>query len=234
MNNDFKNRILEKVHKKEILMYPKIYFIVRLILAGLISIAAFFLLIFSLSFVFFSIQESGRQFLLGFGIQGIITFMILFPWVMIIFTAILFFLLEWILRHFKFAYQLPVVRIFIYSLFVTIFASILFTLTPIHLTFLKKADVDELPIIGGIYESIHDSAKDKGVIRGNVYSIQNNSLILSHNDNDKDADDGTWNVIFPAGFDLAKFRVGEKVYVAGKIDGNNIYAYGIHAFPRDR
>ena len=231
MNKDIKNQVLEKIHEKEIFMHPKIYFIARKVMIIFISLIAFLLLVFSLSFVYFSIQASGEQYLLGFGINGILVFLKIFPWAIIIFTGLLFFLLEWILRRFKFSYRMPMIIIFSYTLLVTICASILFTLTPIHATFLKKAELDELPIIGGIYEGIHDSQATHGIIRGNITSIQDNILVIGHNDEDQDADDGTWNVIPPPDFNISGLYIGEKIYVAGQISDTSIYAYGIHGFP---
>jgi glucan phosphoethanolaminetransferase (alkaline phosphatase superfamily) len=230
MNKDLKNKVLDKIHKKEIFMHPKIYFIARKVMIVVISLIALSLLVFSLSFVYFSIQASGEQYLLGFGINGILIFLKIFPWAIIIFTALLFFLFEWILRRFKFSYRMPMIVVFSYTLLVTIIASILVTLTPIHTTFLKRAEMNELPIIGGIYETIHDSQATHGIIRGNIESIQNNTLTISHNDKDKDTDDGTWNVIPPKDFNLSGLYVGEKIYIAGKINGTSIYAYGIHGF----
>ena len=232
MNKDLKNQVLEKIHEKEIFMYPKIYFIVRKVMIVFISLIAFLLLIFSLSFVYFSIQASGEEFLLGFGMNGILIFLKIFPWAIIVFTGLLFFLLEWILRRFKFSYSMPMVVVFSYTLLVTIVTSILFTLTPVHVIFLKKAEMNELPIIGGIYEAIHDSQATHGIIRGNIILIQDNTLTISHNDEDKDADDGIWNVIPPLDFNISGLSVGEKIYVAGKINDNSIiYAYGVHGFP---
>jgi hypothetical protein len=126
------------------------------------------------------------------------------------------------------------VTIFSYTLLITICASILVTLTPVHETFLKKAELNELPLIGGMYEAIHDSQATHGIIRGNIASIEDSSLIVSHNDEDRDADDGTWSVIPPPDFDLSGLYVGEKIYIAGKISGNSIYAYGIHGFPLEK
>jgi hypothetical protein len=231
MSKDLKNKVLGKIHEKEVFMYPKIYFIARRVMITFISLISFLLLVFSLSFVYFSINTSGEEFLLGFGIHGILIFFKIFPWAIIIFTALLFFLLEWILHRFKFSYRMPIVIVFSYTLLVTIFASILFALTPVHITFLKKAEMNELPIIGRMYEAIHDSQATNGVIRGNIISIRGNSLVISHDDKDKDADDGTWNIIPPPDFNVSALYVGEKIYIAGKIDGDSIDAYGIHLLP---
>jgi hypothetical protein len=132
------------------------------------------------------------------------------------------------LRYFKFSYHLPILRIFVYTVAATLFFSVLLTFTPIHINLLKKAEMNELPIIGGMYEAIHDSEQAKGVIRGNVISIQNNTFVLSHDDGDKDADDGTWNVIPPPNFNVSNLYLGEKLYVAGITAGNNFNAFGVH------
>ena len=102
------------------------------------------------------------------------------------------------------------------------------------MSLLKKAETNELPVIGSMYEAINDSEQSEGVIRGNIASIQNNTFILFHNDNDKDADDGIWNVVPPSGFNVSSLYVGEKLYVAGKAIEGNFYAYGIHEFPTDK
>jgi hypothetical protein len=230
MNKDLKNQVLDKIHKKEISMYPKTYFIAQVAATVFVSLLVFLLLTFIVSFVFFSIEESGKQFLLGFGIQGIFTFLKLFPWKVIIITILLFILLEWMIHRFKFSYHFPMLRIFIYTILITTFFGIFITFTPIHIILLKKAETNELPIIGGVYDSIHDSQENQGVIRGSIISIKGNTLIVSHNDYDNDRDDGTWNVVLPSGINSSKFYIGEKVYVAGKRIRDTFYAYGIHGF----
>jgi len=233
MNEDLKKTILEKVHQKEISMHSRGYFLFRVVALICIAIIAFALLAFSLSFVFFSIHQSGEQFLLGFGMRGIIAFLILFPWGILIFTILLFFFFEWLLRYFKFSYRLPMVKILLYTLLVTVLVSIIVVLSPVHLKLLKEAEMDKLPLIGRFYESIEDSHQNEGVLKDTVLSIQpsTETFIVSHNDNDSDEDDGTWNVIPPAHFDLNSLSVGEKVYVAGTIKDDTIYAYGIQQFP---
>ena len=226
-NKDYKKSVLEKIRTGEVSMRPKVYFVARAVAVILLSFVIFALTVFVLSFVIFSVHESGEQFLLGFGSRGILTFLDLFPWLTITATIALVLALEWMLRRFKFGYGFSISRIFLYTLGVTIFFSILFTLTPVHMNLLKKAEMQRLPVIGGIYDAIHDSHKDKGIVRGTVVSVQANTFVISHDDNDKDADDGTWNVVPPSGFNLSTVHIGEKVYVAGNAVGSTVSAYGI-------
>ena len=53
-------------------MRPRIYFLARVALLVLLAIGALALAMFILSFAFFSIHESGEQFLLGFGQHGLL------------------------------------------------------------------------------------------------------------------------------------------------------------------
>ena len=231
--NDIQKNVLEEIRKGAVLMRPRIYFILR---AALIGIAAFVLLLaalFILSFIFFSIRESGVQFLLEFSEQGLATFVTLFPWLTLLIVFALFVLLEALLRNFSFGYRLPLLRIFLWLLVVGLVGSTLLGFTPLHTFLLSKADNGELPLLGNWYESIHDSHQDKGVYRGAVTSIAPSYFTISHSDNDRDTDEGTWSIIPPDGFDLGQLSIGDTVYVAARVRGATIYAYGIRILPKD-
>lgn len=230
-NNDLKKIILAKIQKKEISMRPRLYFVARVALVILLSLLIFIMAVFVLSFIFFSVHESGEQFLLGFGRQGFLTFLSLFPWITFVFTLGLVLLLEWLLRRFKFGYHISLSRIFLYLLVVTVFFSMIFTRIPVHTQFEKMAEGGRLPVIGGIYDDIHDSHQDKGVVRGFVSAIEGNTFVLSCDDNDRDRDDGIWTVIIPPHFDITTIQRGERVYVAGSVKDQTITAYGISEFP---
>ena len=227
MNNDYKNQVLKKIQNKEISMRPKLYFVTRVVGAIVLSLLIFCALIFIVSFILFSIHESGEHLLLTFGNHGILTFLQVLPWTIIISSFLVLFFLEWILRQFKFSYRLPMIRIFLYTFIITTFLSILCVFTPIHTALLQNAEMGKLPIIGKMYEAIHDSHQDKGIVRGVINSINGNTFIISHNDGDTDADDGTWTVIVPLGSDVSSLYIGEKVYVAGVIKDGKVEAYGV-------
>ncbi len=175
----------------------------------------------------FSIHESGELLLLGFGEKGLRALTALFPWLTLLlaFGAIL--LLEWLLRYFKFGYRISMLRIFLTLTAIAITGSILINLTPLHARLLERADHDTLPVIGAIYEEIHDSHQQQGVFRGYVASTSAGSFTITHNDNDRDTDDGSWTIIPPVGFDIVSLSVGDRVYVAGKLQRDLVYAYGV-------
>ncbi len=211
-------------------MRPRVYFVLQIVFIVLLSIAILLLSVFVLSFIFFSLHESGEQFLLGFGVRGMLTFVTLFPWAALLATLALLSLLEWLLRYFKFGYRLPILRIFIGISAITFIASVLVTVTPLHSSLLGRAEQNELPIIGEFYEAVHDSHESQGIFRGEIMSIRGNTFIISYNNNNLDTDDGTWTVIPPTGFNLSAIHVGEIVYVAGTLMQGSIHAYGIQEF----
>jgi hypothetical protein len=115
-------------------------------LALLISISV-------VSFVFFSIHESGEQFLLGFGKKGIITFLSLFPWSALVLDVLLLLFLQWILQGFRFGHRFSLLSLF---LGVFLFSSVLggaVALTPFHAMLLEQADHGELPVVGEFHDA---------------------------------------------------------------------------------
>jgi glucan phosphoethanolaminetransferase (alkaline phosphatase superfamily) len=231
---DIKERVFAKIRTGEALMHPRIYFVARVILLAAVAVITLALAMLVLSFAFFSIHESGEQFLLGFGQRGFVAFIMLFPWLPLLLTLLLVLLLDYLLRYFKFGYRISILEVFLVALAVVVGAGILINVTPLHATLLNSADHDNLPIIGPLYEQLHDSHQAAGIYRGDISSIQGTEFVIAHNDNDKDTDDGTWTVLAPAGFDMTTLRVGEPVYVAGRMILGVVNAYGVHELTVDR
>ena len=231
---EIKEKVFAKIRSGEAWMRPRLYFVLRIALLAALAVIAFVLAIFVLSFAFFSIHESGEQFLLGFGQRGLLAFVALFPWWSFLLTALLILLIDHLLRYFKFGYRVSILEIFLVALVVVMVGGVAINFTPLHSSLLDSADHDQLPIIGEMYEQIHDPHQEQGVYRGSISSIQGNTFVITHNDNDKDSDDGTWNIVAPAGFDMNTLQVGEPVYVAGKLILGTVNAYGIHELTKER
>lgn len=211
-------------------MRPRVYFLFRIILMAALAVVTFALAMLVLSFVFFSIHESGEQFLLGFGYRGFLAFAALFPWGLLAVTIVLILLLDYVLRYFKFGYRVPMLRIFLIVLAGVVVAGIGINITPFHSSLLTTADSDRLPLIGSWYEQIHDSHQSQGVYRGVVSSIQGNTIVITHSDNDHDTDEGSWTILIPPGLDASMLHAGEHVYVAGTLVQGVVTAYGIAPF----
>jgi len=239
MNNEnlqqnIQKKVFERLKHGNIPMRSRAYFIVRATIAILLSVLVLALSAYVLSFIAFSIHESGEQFLLGFGERGLYAFLGLFPWFTLIIDIALIFLLQWLLQSFKFGYRFSLLAVFGAVVFVSIVAAGLIDLTPVHNDLLGMADRGELPIGGELYESVRDSHEDRGVFRGTIATIEGDRIVITHDDGDHDADDGTRTVTLPIGYSTTTFNVGERVYVFGALGSSTIQAYGVGRLSPDQ
>lgn len=227
-----REHVLKRVESGAAHMRPRAYFIMRFALTAALAAAVLLISAFVLSFIAFSVHESGEDFLLGFGAQGIKTFFALFPWQMLALDVALLFALEWLLQGFKFAYRVSLLNVFIAVLVLSGILAAVINLTPLHGSLLRRADQDLLPVLGEVYESIHDSHADRGVFRGTVVSQEDGRVVIAHDDRDRDADDGKYSVVLPQG-GVPALSIGDRVYVFGAASGTAIEASGIRVRASD-
>lgn len=229
--SNIQDKVLEQIHAGKVHMRPRMYFIVRIGALIGIAAAAFLVAVFLASFVMFAIQESGSASLLSFGPRGLAIFFSLFPWLILGVVFALLILMEFLFRSFKIGYSTPVLRVFAGVLALAVIGSTVVFASPLHGKLLERADNDDLPVVGALYKGTHVSHKDNGVFRGVVTSLASSSFTISHDDIDRDSDDGTWTVT-PSNIsgDVSP-KVGDKVYVAGDAEGGVIRAYGVRKLP---
>ena len=224
--------VLDKVRAGKVHRRPRSYFIIRIVATIIVSALLLITSAFVISFILFSLHESGEQFLLGFGLHGIEVFFILFPWVPALFTIALLFLFEWLLQGFKFGYRIPLLNIFLGIVGISVVLGVLINFTPLHTTLLGFADKKELPIIGDSYEHIFDSHEGEGVCQGIVTSVSQDSFVVYHDDHDRDRDDGMFTVKISPSSALTLPRVGDVVLVFGDpVPGGYIEAEHIQMLP---
>ncbi len=226
-----KESVLAKIRTGEISMRPRLYFILQALLIAVLMLFTAAISAFALSFILFGLRESGEQILLGFGVRGLVTFATLFPWSALALVVLLLILIEWLMRYFRFGYRRPVLRAFGALLTGALLIGLAIDATPLHPFLLSQADRGELPIIGELYESIRAPHRDQGIFRGVITEIQGTQLTVTHDDNDRDTDDGTWTVAAPQGYVVGALHVGELVFVAGTPTGSStLAAYGIEEY----
>ncbi len=226
---EIQKNVLARIKSGDTHMRSRLFFVVRV--AATIAAAAI-ALIFSglvLSFIIFSVRESGEQFLLGFGSRGIVTFFALFPWLAFALAIAALFVLEWLLQGFKFGYRISLLSIFLVACVVSASFAALVNLTPLHGVLLGRADKDSLPVIGEMYETVRDSHANQGVFRGTIMAIQGKVIFITLSDRDRDADDVAWTVSLPPG-NTEPLSVGDRVYVLGTSTGTSVEAYSIEKF----
>jgi len=225
---EIQKNVLEKIRSGKVEMRSRAYFVVRSALVGVAAFLVFAVALFTLSFIFFSIRESGVQLLLAFGPPGVFTFLTLFPWVVFFLCLALLVLLGEVMRRSTIAYRLPLVRLFGGILGGALVVSALLLLTPLHAALLSAADHDHLPLLRPPYEHIHAPHPEHGIYRGEIVTIGTSTFVIAHQDTDHEPDEGTWIIVPPAAFDLRTLSPGQKVFIAGPLEGTStVRAFGI-------
>lgn len=233
--NEMQAEVLKRIRSGELRMRPRFFFLLKTALVVLIAALILLLSVWLASFISFGLRLNGHESLLGFGAQGPITFLIIFPWSLAIVDLILIGLLGWLLRRFKFGYRRPFVYLMVALLLIGALTGLLFDReTSFHDDRFEEAEAGEL---FGLFENLYESAasiapEEHGIFRGFVLEVGRESFVLTHDDHDRDEDDGAWAVLPPAGFDMQTVRVGDRVYVAGERENGVIEAYGVRILER--
>lgn len=209
-------------------MRSKAYFVLKLLLLITVGVLALLTSSLLISFIIFSVNVSGKMFLLGFGAHGISMFFLLFPWRILVIDVLLMFLLEWLIKRFQFGYRRPFIYLLSCVLAISIVAGLIINATPLHQILLRSTEERHLPVIGIFYEHLRRPTDGRDVVRGIVLTISGNSLTLQADDFDADHDDGIRKVIMPPPIQIPNFiKVGDRIFVAGDLQNDQIFAFGI-------
>lgn len=226
-------RVLEQIKDGSVRMHSRSFFVLRTIAVLVAAVGVFILSAFLASFIFFSLEEGGEQFLLGFGFKGVMAYLILFPWPLLVLDILGIFILRFVLRGFRPVYGVSFATV----LGILVALSVAFALginsTPLHDILEEHAGNDDLPLIGQLYSDVRIPDEDKGEYRGKILSIDERVIVIFSDDHDHDEDDGTHTVYVPESFDTSDLEVGDEIYVAGEREGDHIQAYGIHTFEEE-
>ncbi len=229
-NNKLKNKVLNKIKSGEITIKPKAYFMLKTVFMVTVVLATLLAVSFFVSFTIFSVKESSKLFLLGFGNIGIQIFLETFPWFLMLAAVFLLIIADKLLTYFNFAYRIPLIYILLITVVVVMGVSIFIHKTPVHETIYQEVMENKLPELGIIYKNAKRPPNDKGVFRGFIASINDNSFTMYSDDYDKDKDDGYKTIFIPnnGAVYISRIYVGEYVLAACSIDSNNrCVLYGI-------
>ena len=233
-NKKLKDSVLEKIETGKINMKPRFYFVAEV--TALIVVAILTLLTSSLlvSFIIFSLIASGKLFLLGFGVRGLLTFFVLFPWSLLIVEIIFIILLEWLIKKFKFGYRSSLTRLVFVILLISIALSVVIIITPFHNILQNRAEQRNLPIIGSYYRGLRRPIPDQEIFRGVVSNVGTSSFVIdqSVDVDDNEASNSYYLIDLPPNVPSSFFpSVGDTVFVAGKLTSyDTVEAYGIQKF----
>jgi len=142
-----------KIKSGEITMKPKAYFILKTILITTVSVVLFLFVIYTVSFLIFSLQTSGIWSLPSFDFHDIRILLSSLPWLLIVLSIVLILALEIFAKRIAFVYHRPIMYSLILIIIVVFLASFLISLTSLHSNLFERARNQRLPIVGQWYRN---------------------------------------------------------------------------------
>lgn len=239
-NIPLRDRIMSQIKSEHISMRPRVYFTLQIAAIALVAFLVLLLSVFIFNFILFSIRINSHDAFLGFGPRGIVAFLMFFPWPLLVLDAALIFVLEWLLRTFKFGYRLPIVYVLgaiLAITFVTGFALDRGTFLNDHLMERAEGEHHLPPPFNALYGGARRPPHD-GICRCTITEMGTGTLTVE--DHRRGATT-TLTVLLPVN-DLRAtstgLHVGDVVIVAGDRDGTTIRAFGVrkeedHGFDLD-
>lgn len=231
MNQSLKEKLMNEIKSGEVAMTPRVYFTLQWVaLVGTIA-AILLVTVFIVNFIFFSIRLNTSEQLLGFGPQGFGAFLHFFPWHLAITDITLVFLLQWLLRRFKFGYRIPL--LYLIGGLILGAGLIGFALdraTPFNDRLHEGRGRLPGPM-RGFYDGAKRPHKGSGICRCTILAIEGNTLTV---EDTRPVSEGgattTLLVVIPPDTRRATttgLSVGDTVFIAGKEEDGVIEAFGI-------
>jgi len=218
-----KDKILAAIDTGKVKMRPRWHFILQtsLIIVGVALISL--TLLFLISFIIFSLRNTGVWFAPSFGYRGIGVFLTSLPWLLIVLTVIFVVLLEILVKKYSFAYRQPLLYSALALVLIVTIGGVAIAQTPFHRGVMRQTFERHLPIAEPFYRG--GGMMGPGLIHaGSIEEITANGFILSSRLGED------LNIItspkaqFPAGYDLIE---GDLIVVMGERSDDTVQAFGV-------
>lgn len=228
---NIKDKILTEINSGNVSMRPKLQFTMRFVALVVLASSILILSIFILNFLSFSVRMSHHDSLLGFGLRGILTFLLIFPWMLLALDIALIIMLEWLVRKFEFGYRMPVLYLLGGLFTITIVSGLLVDRgTPLNDNMFKKSQGVPSPFTSFYKHAKIVPAQGSGVCVCKVVSVEKNKIIVEDS-RSKDDEEDVLTVFFPENGDFkdvtSTLQAGNTIFLAGdEIDGV-VQAFGV-------
>lgn len=223
MTESIQDKISKAIEQGQVKPRSKWYFHVQGALFAFGVILLSLVLLFVSSLIIFSLRQNGAWFAPGFGLLGLKILLGSMPWLLVFAAIGILALLEFLLKHYKFTYQRPLLYSFVAIGLIFTTGTIIISGTSLHSNLFQNSAGRGFIQGEGIYKH-YGMPKHRSVIPGEIIAINERgcdirtplkelfSVII--NDQTQTQSD-------------SDFEVGDIVIVIGKRQGNIINAAGI-------
>lgn len=226
------NKVLEKIRRNQVRMVPRLHFTLKSIAVIVVALLS---LVFSVAigaFILFSIRTSYETSLLGYGPHGVLIFLQLFPWGLLIADIGLIILLEWMLRYFRFGYKSPLLYLLFVIIVVALAVAIVLDQSRASDDFLQGAHDQGVPVMGNLYDQgRRPPPPGSGACPCVVTAIDGATLTMQ--EKVPDGTTRTVTVVLPNAEASSTIKVGDHLFVVGNYDGSTLHAFDVHYMDGD-
>ena len=214
------DRVIDTIKKTKTRMRPRWYFALRTALAAFAVTLLFLLLLYVVSFMFFTLDQDGAWFAAGLGLSGWSLFFTALPWGLFFVSLVLLLLLANLLRRYAFIYHQPLIYFLFACIIITTLGGVFIAATSFH-SGLSRYATNNIPVLGNFYE--RETALPASVHRGEIVAFANNGFVIADGAGMTSTVVAADGVIF-----VGNFYLGDTVLVFGTRQANGtIKAFGI-------
>jgi len=231
-----REKVLARIENHTVTATSRWYFIMRIVLIGFLTLFALLLSSLICNSIVFIILSSGRSLLLDFGTRGIWSFLIFFPWPLLLIDLLCILLLQRLLSVFKFGYRIPVLYlgglIFVIGFGLGI---IIHHDTPFNHQVVREGERRHFSgFLNDFLRGAHrPPSPGQGMYRGTIQSVGSSSIIIL----DSDTSTSTLRTIILSNDNefatTTGLHSGDMIFIAGDERDGNINAFGIHTTDKD-
>ncbi len=218
----FKKEILDKIKNGELDMKPKWHFVLKSALLLVGTVIAALLAVYFLSFVIFTLKETGVGFSVLYGFKGISLFVMHSPWILISATVVFVGILYLLITHYSFSYQKPLVYSMVGVVLFALVGSVIIEQTTMHAKLQQYSEQTEVPVFPPMYRGAK-ALPTENIVHGEILEVTEQGLIVESVAGEIVIDINERTRQRPG----SEYRVGERVIIYGEKNDGRVQAFGI-------
>lgn len=227
--NNLKQNILKKIKTGELNMKPHWHFVLKglLMVVGIIIVAL--CVVYLLSFILFTLKQTGVGFAPLYGFRGLSMFVLSSPWLLIVFAAAFLALLYILVSKYSFSYQQPLIYSMVGIVLLVLVGSFAINQTSAHRNLQQFAEHNNVPGLAPLYRGITND-RPENITPGIITELNTAGFVMQTDRSNQFTVLVSERTKSRRG---ATYDVGDVVFVFGEESDETIKAIGIRPAPRD-
>lgn len=174
---NLQNNILKKIKSGELDMKPRWHFALKGLLLVLGVVLVTLIGIYLLSFVMFTLRQSGVGFIPLYGFRGLSQFVMSSPWLLIALAGAFVVLLQILVSKYSFSYRRPLLYSMIGVVLLVLISSYAIEQTVMHQRLQQFSEQHNVPVFTPMYRGIQENRPDN-IIFGTITDVTETGFVI--------------------------------------------------------